>query len=60
MTRDTLLRLDRALDAAQEALNEIPHYEWSEFIVLNANIRDARLFVANKLDALAAGRYTAS
>jgi hypothetical protein len=56
MTRDTLLRLDRALDAAQSALDEIPYHEWSEFVVLQARVYDMKRMVANKLDALAAGR----
>ena len=57
MTRETLLRLDRALDAVQDVLTEVPHYEWSEFITLQAKVNDMRVLVASKLDALAAGRY---
>ena len=57
MTRETLLRLDCALDAVQDVLSEVPHEEWYNFVTLQAKINDMRVLVANKLDALAAGRY---
>jgi hypothetical protein len=60
MIRETLLRLDRALDEVQAVLSEIPHEEWYNFVTLQAKINDMRVLVANKLDALAASRYTAS
>ena len=56
MTRDILLRLDRALDAVQDVLSEIPHEDWYNFITLQAKINDMRVLVANRLDALAVDR----
>ena len=57
MTRETLLRLDRALDDVQRVLEEIPYPESMEFVKIAGETSEARIIVSRKLDALAAGRY---
>jgi hypothetical protein len=60
VTRESLLGLDCALDAAQSALEHIPYPASLDFINLATEISYARTMVANKLDALTARRHTAS
>ena len=56
-TRDTLLKLEAALDAVSEVLSEVPgedDAEWNKFSALQGHVNDGLELITPMLDAYAA------